>query len=179
MPIVKPLTPEQAKKSLANRLAPMADRLRQLKTNFGIRAKRVYLVWTKYQNVRGEGDEVEIKRVELLPTPKVSEVNAIAFMMSTGGVIPTGSLRLSEVSLNYTSDQLEGLYVPEKHEDEIPKNYKFYYEIVEDGRGDPMPTRQRFRLSAKPNRNETKLSWDITIERTSNDPDRYGKTFDE
>lgn len=179
MPKIGPLTPDKAKTTLINRLAGTVDRVRQINTNFGLRSQRVFLVWTKYSGQeRGDGREIELRRKEILPTPKVGPMNAISFTASTGGVMPVGTQRVQEISLTFTADELQGMWVPEPHE-EIPDNYRFYYEIVEDGRGDRQAERQRFRLSAKPWRNESNVCWDIILERVSLDADRCGKTPDE
>lgn len=180
MPTPKPLNPFQAKKTLANRLIGKVDRIRQFSTKFGLRSQRVFLVWTVYSGEeRGEGKETEIRRKEILPTPKIAPMNSISFMLSTGGVMPVGALKVSLISASITNDELEGLYVPERSEDRIPDKYRFYYEIVEDGRGDRKPLHQRFRLAAKPWRNEGAVSWEIVLERVSLDPDRDGITPDE
>jgi len=177
---IKPLTPDQAKHSLVNRLQKTVDRVRQIPVNFGLRSQRVFLVWTKYTgSERGEGREVEIRRKEILPTPKVGPMNAISFAAITGGIMPVGSQRVQNVSLSFTADELEGLWIPEPHEERVPEPYRFYYEIAEDGRGDRAPLRQRFRLAAKPWRNESAISWELILERVSEDPDRSGRTPDE
>lgn len=176
----RPLTPDQAKRSIANRLSPIVDKIRQIPVVLGVRSQRVFLVWTKYSGQeRGEGREIELRRKEILPTPKVGPMNSIAFLASTGGVMPVGTLRVQNVTLSLSNDELQGLWIPEPHEDKIPEPYRFFYEVVEDGRSDRAPSRQRFRLAAKPWRNEGTVSWELALERVSEDPDRSGRTPDE
>lgn len=99
----RPLNPFEAKRSLANRLAPTADRVRQIATRLGIRPYRCFLVWTRFSGEdRGEGDENLIARVELLPTPKVSELTSQQLLLYGAGTLPTGSLRVEKVSATFT-----------------------------------------------------------------------------
>jgi len=94
--------------------------------------------------------------------------------MLSAGMVPEGSVRIEKISPSYTFDQLRGLWRPEKHEDAIPEDTPFYYEVVEDGRGDPLPVRHRFRLLGLPARRAGKLDWTVTLQRVSGDNDRAG-----
>lgn len=177
MPKVRSLSPAQAKRSLANKLAPLADRLRQLNTNFGIRPYRVFLTWTRFGGEeRGEGHEKMFARAEILPTPKVSSLDAVSFSIFHAGTLPVGSIRVEEVSAAaFTEDMLRGLKVPDgsyldPDEQKIPEPYDFFYEVVEDGRGDGEPARDRYRLLSKPFRRAGKVDWTLMLERVS--PDR-------
>jgi hypothetical protein len=126
---------------------------------------------------RGEGREIEIKRIEILPTPRVESMENILLTAFTIGSIPIGLLRVRLVSATYTLDQLTGHWVPEPHEERLPENHNFFYEIFEDGRGDPVPLRQRFRLAAKPHRRAGSVSWDILLERIGTDHDATTATL--
>src|SRR5690349_24199276 len=108
MPKPRPLTPSQARSSLAHRFTDRADRLRQLNTRFGLRSRRVFLVWTRFTGEeRGEGKEQEIARVELLPTPRVTDATAVTRFGASAGVLPVGSLRVDQISAGaYTLDNL-------------------------------------------------------------------------
>lgn len=174
---IGPLTPEQAKKTLANKLGPLADRLRQKNTKFGIRPHRVFLTWTKFGgDERGEGHEKLLARLELLPTPRVDSLDSVTFSFFHAGTLPVGSIRVSEISVAaYTEDTLRGLKVPsgaylDPAMTQIPEPYDFFYEVVEDGRGDDEPARERYRLLNRPFRRAGKVDWTLMLERTS--PDR-------
>lgn len=174
MPRVRPLRQGEAQRTLAHRLAPRVDRLRQLNTRFGLRPYRVFLVWTKFGGAeRGEGDENLIKREELLPTPKVTDLNAVSKTLYTVGVLPVGTIRVEEISATYTADFLEGKIIePGKP---IPQPYSFFYEVVEDDRGGTAQTeRAKYRIAMKPFRMPGKVQWTITLERMSDDLDRDG-----
>lgn len=180
----KPLTPDRAKRTLAHKFGEkpgrpgLADRLRQLNTKFGLRSKRVFLVWTYFTGqTRGEGDEREWARQEILPTPKVTDLNAIALNPYSAGKLPIGTVRVTEISAAITMDRLVGDDVPRiTGEHEVPDRLDFFYEVVEDGRGDDPPVRQRFRRSAGPNRWEGGVQWQVMLERSSEDRDRRGQS---
>jgi hypothetical protein len=177
MPRIGPLTPAQAKATLAQRLGRVADNVRQIATILGARPYRVFLVWTKWSGQeRGEGQEAEIRRVEILPTPRVANLDAITFSLYHAGTLPVGSVKVDRISVvSFSSDLLTGNYVPAEHEDFIPEPYEFMYEVVEDGRGDNPPTRSRFRLLSFPFRRATQVDWTIMLERVGEDRNRYAQ----
>ena len=194
MPKVGPLSSaERARSTLAHRKTKIADRLRQLNTRFGLRSRRVFLVWTKWTGKeRGEGQEQQYARRELLPTPKVSDATAVRRNPRMIGIMPEGGLRLTEVSAGaYTRDNLLGTVIPAPGADqEAPRPVPgpavareqgepvsdplvdFFYEVVEDGRGDDPAKRQRFRPLAEPWRREGGLCWEVDLERADQDEHR-------
>lgn len=203
MPRPRPLPgDESAKRSLAHRLSRRADRLRQFHTKFGLRSRRVFLVWTRYTGeIRGEGDEVELARVELLPTPRVSDLTAISHNPFRHGTYPEGSIRVDQVSAGaYTEDNLMGLRIPGREAvDTAPRPTRgtrvagtlaaptsdpridFFWELVEDGRSSvsnepSQASRKRYRLLGGPYRKEGSLYWAANLQRVSEDLDRYGDT---
>lgn len=195
MPRPEPLPgPEAAKQALAHRLTRVADRLRQLNTRFGLRSSRVFLVWTEWTGVeRGEGDENLKARIELLPTPKVGDATAISRRPYSAGVFPEGSLIVTEISAGaYTRDVLMGLAIPRETttapradrgqpingngpERTTAPNIDFWYEVVEDGRGDDPAARQRYRVFGYPARKEGSLYWALVLERASEELNRSGQ----
>jgi len=202
MPRVRPLSsPEHAKRTLAHRLTRKADRIRQLSTRFGLRANRVFLVWTEWSGAeRGEGDEVVKHRVELLPTPRVSDP-AVTYQPRSSGSIPEGSVIVDQISAGaYNFDNLSGLLVPSdyavsprgpdfKSETLTPepvelapnRRIDFFYEIVEDGRGtpgtgNPPPYRHRFRLFGIPTRKPGSIYFTVVLEQADDELSRHGES---
>ena len=175
---VRPLSGAQARASLLQRLAPIIDKARQVAVNFGLRSRRVFLVWTRWTGVeRGEGDEIEIDRLELLPTPKVTGLDAVALNAFSAGILPEGSVRIDLVSALYTEDTLRGRVPPKMNGvrwEEFPKDVSFFYEVVEDGRGDVRPARQKYRVGSQFARRESNVSWSFVLERISEDNERDG-----
>lgn len=206
-----PLSPAQARATLAHRFTSKVDKLRTRLTSFGLRSKRVFLVWTHYSGEeRGEGVETVHARVELWPTPKVAEYTALLRNPYSAGVYPEGSVRVSEISAGaYTTDMLRGLIIPSDAErgccgchsvSPVPgtpidpgtgsgpggnglpvgelrttKELDFFYEIVEDGRGDDPAARLRFRIYSEPSRNEGRFQFEVVLQRASHDMGRDGK----
>jgi len=171
------LTPGEAKGSLAQRLIPLVDRLRfRTSVRLGLRPYNVFLVWGKWTgSERGEGASKEVRRVAIVPAPKIDDLSAITLDPRSGGVLPSGSIRVSRISGAFTRDELVGLWVPEQNEDSIPEPYEFYWEVVEDGRGDALPQRQKFRIMAAPQRRPGQVDWSVMLERVSEDNGRDGK----
>jgi hypothetical protein len=199
VPKPRPLSPERARHTLAHRLAPRVDRLRQFATRFGIRPYRVFLTWTRWSGQeRGQGSETVIGRIEILPTPKVVSLDNVRAQFFSGGVLPVGSLRLSGISALYTQDQLTGLAVPPDADfiedndpprrrsaaivsaspkpslKSLPEPLDFYWEVHEDGRGDDPPQHNKFRLAAWPSREAGNVQWVCMLERISVDELRDG-----
>lgn len=179
MPKIRPLTPGEARNTIAHRFAKVADKLRQLNTNFGIRPYRVFLVWQLWNgSERYEGDPVQTIECELLPTPLVATLDAVALDPRSAGVLPMGMMRLSEVSVDrYTRDRLRGIDIPGLGRFEhIPQLWSFFYEVREDGRGDCPPWRMKYKLANEPHRMADNMMWQFGIERISEDRERDGRS---
>ncbi len=176
MPKPRALSSLEARGTLVNRLTTRVDRLRQFQTKFGMRSQRCFLVWTKYSGTeRGEGREVEVARVEILPTPKVVGLDAVSRSPMAAGILPIGSIRLEEVSMSLGFDLLTGKVPPiAEGAVAIPEPFDFYYELMEDGRGDAQPVRSKFRLSGTPMLREENLDWVVLLTRESLDANRDG-----
>jgi hypothetical protein len=173
----RPLTDAEARCTIVARLGSTVDRARQAATRVGARPYRCFLVWTCWGGEEaGEGAEREVARVEILPTPIVRDLTGVALSPVASGVLPVGSLRVTEVSTLLTADQLTGKAVPLAHEDRIPEPYDFFYEVTLDARGDPQPPRNRYRLAALPSLDvERTFGWALLLERVSGDVDRHGQ----
>lgn len=161
----------QAQNSIAHRIVPRVDSIRQIATKLGVRPYRVSLVWGVFAgDERGEGAEVEVKRIEILPTPRILPFRLEHSMFPIGWV-PSGILRVKLISATLTEDMLLGKWVPNHHEIAIPQPYSFHYEIVEDGRGDATPRPRKYRLSGAPYRAASSVMWEIVLERIGTDND--------
>lgn len=178
------LSAAQARGTLMARLAGTAarpgviDRARQIAVNMGARPYRVELVWTTWTGAeRGEGTERELARLELLPSPQVTDLTSVALNAFSAGKLPVGSVRLSEVSAGrYTEDLLRGLRLPDGSRLDERKN-DFYFDVHEDGRNlapDELAERKRFRVMAGPHLSSCCTQYSIVLERASKDPNRMG-----
>jgi hypothetical protein len=173
---------------MAHRLSRTVDRVRQIPVNLGLRPYRVFLVWERATgDERGEGKQVVMRRFELLPVPKVESLDALSLSLTAGGVVPLGSVRVSRITASLTKDILNGDSIPsvdqiagcgckvdtwalDKEWDHLPVKWTFYIEVVEDGRGDDTPTRQKFALASPPVRRAGKMDWTMVLERVSEEP---------
>lgn len=193
MPKPAPLAPGQAQRTLAHRLAARVDRLRQFNTKFGIRSYRVFLVWSRWTGARrGEGREFELVRVEILPTPRVNDISGQVYRGWSAGVLPEGTLRITEISVHaFTSDNLTGRRIPAQYLEQAAVDHgaplrlrgselvddprvDFWWEVLEDGRGDDPSARQRYRRLGAPHRRETRFTWEVLLERASQESARTG-----
>lgn len=191
-----PLTPNQARHSLAQRLAPRADRIRQrVSVTLGVNPYRVFLTWTLYglsqDSERGDGTERLTHRTEILPVPRITDLTSIVNRSWSVGTVPEGSIRVDRISaFAYTEDVLRGIRIPSTpgQGQPLPNWYvkgpggnfqfaegvDFFYEVVEDGRGDDPAARKRMRLLGDPFRRADGAEWIIALQRADKDMDRTG-----
>lgn len=176
MPKIRPLCQGEARGTLAHRFAPLADRLRQFATDFGIRSRRVFLTWVASSGEeRGEGRESLLAQHEILPTPRVGDLTAVTQNPFSAGVLPVGTLRVDRISALLTADELFGRRVPHHAVDVSARNVDFFWEVVEDGRGDNPPARARYRVYGSPWRDEGGVHWVVLLERAGEDLSRRGR----
>ncbi len=174
---IRPLTRLEARASLASRLGRVADRARQVATRLGARPYRMWMVWARWTGARrGEGRFEVLREMEVLPTPKVATLDSVTFSIFHAGTVPEGSIKVSELSVRYTFDELQGHMVPELHEDVIPAPYEFFYEVREDGRGDAEPVRQRYSVMSYPFRDAENAQWTMLLQRVSEPRNRDGSS---
>jgi hypothetical protein len=197
-----PLTRDEAKATLVNRYGAIADKYRQLYTNYGLRSRRVFLVWSRWTGEeRGEGHERLLAEIEILPTPRISDATSIQRRPYSAGTLPEGSLFLDQISMaTFTQDILRGWVIPavrptprtcaernmqpdlevalsvngKTFERGSDRRIDFWYEIVEDGRGDFPASRSRYRVLSDPSRKEGSLFFSLVLERADEARDRSG-----
>jgi hypothetical protein len=199
MPRVGPLAKGAASNTLANRLGPRIDRLRQLETRFGLRSVRTFLVWVAWSGTeQGSGTEKVLAEIELLPTPKVPNFDAQQWQAKSGGRLPEGQVVIQEISLSYDRELLTGRRVPNNAKSDgtpiydVRTQVEFFYELRDDDRsspptgaqasGDhqshPLVRRSRFRPLGEPARREGFVSWSVLVERASQDRNPDGTLDD-
>lgn len=166
MPRPRAIGTSEAERTLAHRLGARVDRIRQFKTKLGVSPYRVYLVWTRAGGrERGEGEETELKRIEILPAPKVTDLNAVSITAMAAGTIPMGSIRITEVSVKLSQKTLTGeLILDGVAPNDVPK-YNFFYEVQLDERYGATQDKTKYRLSAVPFLDAENVQWIATLER--------------
>lgn len=101
------------RQKLTQRLAPRVDKLRQRLVSFGLRPYNVFLVWTHWSGLeRGEGAETELRRIQLIPNPLVEDLSGVTLNPFTAGLLPVGSIRISQISMSLNEDNLTGKLIP-------------------------------------------------------------------
>lgn len=190
------LTTGETRRNLAERLQPIADRVRQrVAVRMGVRPYRVFLVWTRsglsQDSERGDGRERLIARVEVLPAPRVTDLTGILRRSWSVGTVPEGSIRIDRITTTFTDDVLRGIKIPALigpetqarprvdqpgpgGDEQFAQPVDFFWEVVEDGRGDDPAYRRRFRLLADPYRDPGGAQWVVALERADRDMKRDG-----
>jgi hypothetical protein len=159
--------------TLARRLVPVADSLRDLYTTFGLRPYVVNLIRTRWSGgKRGVGAELLVSDVAILPTPLLTDMSAVAEIVTPVGLDEFGEVLLQQISGAYTEDFLRG---HDKEGRASPQDEQFYYEVefpppCEGRDGD----RRRFYMKGAPMYFADQFQWNIRLERARMDRNRAG-----
>lgn len=197
-----PLKPGQVGRTLADRLIPLADSVRQLYTDFGLRPYRIFLVWIEWKpegavlggqldfDEVGAGEPTLVREIELLPTPRV-ELGGVGKDFDAVGTTERGSVGVSEISESYSEDQLTGLlneFRDPKYPDTLRQGIDFFWEIREerppqglgrqfgpcDSSGGYQTVRRRFHVSGVPVRQADRFQWFVSLIRADGERSRSG-----
>lgn len=162
------------RRTLGQRLIPTIDRLRDLNTTFGLRPYTVRLIRTRWSDgVRGMGLESlqEGYPIALLPTPRITDLDQVVEVVNPVGVDEVGSILLSEVSGQYTEDDLRGWVrgmPPDQDE-------QFYYEVEFRNIAEAAPgQRRRFIADGAPMWQPEKFQWIVKLAKAYGDRQRNG-----
>lgn len=176
--IVRPLRNDELDRTLAAKLIPIVDRIRQLNTRFGTRSYRVFLVHVQWSGLRrGAGTPQELSRVEILPTPACADLDSVSEVLRPQGRTEEGGLSVTEISGKYSEDDLRGL-TPDLIDVTNPRtllpNVEFFWEVVEARSASPAPVRRRFTLGAAPSLSKDTIQWRVQLMRQDYDRSRTG-----
>jgi hypothetical protein len=156
------VTPGLMRHALAQKLIRPVDRIRDIATRLGARPYVVRLVRTRWSGSRrGEGMESLLTAEEILPTPKVIDLNTLSEVVTAVGPTELGLVQLQQVSGRYTEDYLTGVdpagNPPAATDDS-------YYEI-EFFRPDGQPAgKHRFALASTPFYAAARVQWVVTLD---------------
>lgn len=166
---VRALRGNEAGRSLVARLVPIADRLRQFYTQFGLRPYRVFIVhvvWAGGQ--KGAGNPIEISRREVLPTPRVRDMAGTNEVLRATGLSEEGGINVDQISAKYSEDDLMGrtldLQDPELRLTST-SGADFFWEVVENRVVEPTGFRRRYVPSAAPFISADGFQWKVTLTR--------------
>lgn len=169
-------TAQMFARSLARKLVKPVDRIRDLNTRFGLRPYLVFTIFTQWSGgQRNSGEEVVVgEPTAILPTPKISDLDELAEIVSPVGLDEQQGIVVSEISGCYTEEQLRGF--DNATGAEIPPDRSFYWE-VEFLRADGASTeRRRFNISAAPNYKPDNCEWIVRLTRSRPERTRSGAT---
>lgn len=152
---------------LTVRLTPTVDKIRQLYTRFGLRPYRVFLVHILWSGQRiGEGAPHEISRKEILPTPRVVDMQSTTEVLRAFGLTEEGGLSVDQVSAKYTEDDLMGR-TPDMTDLSLPRtglaNAEFFWEVVESRASDPPSTPRMYVPTAVPMLSRDGFQWKVQL----------------
>ncbi len=172
---------DQVADTLAWRLTGVVDRVRRLNSKFGIRRWRVYLVHVEWTGGRrGSGEQREVSRREIVPPPRVRDVDSIRRVVQPTGTIEDGEVIVDEISNRFTEDDLMGR-TPDLQDSVLQRTSRravdFFYEMVELRPSSPKPARRRYSPPvAVPELQRDGLGWVVTITKQDYDRGRNGGT---
>lgn len=177
---LRPPLPIFEPRTLVGRLLPVVDRLRNILAQTGVRIYRVFIVhayWTGQR--RGVGQQVISSRLELLPMPRVRDLNAVRRNVLSAGLTEEGDIVVDQISAKYTEDDLTGR-TPDNVDPSIPrtslKTVEFWYEIQENRPSNPPPPLRRFSPPvATPMLSRGGLAWTVILTKQSEDRGRRGE----
>lgn len=163
-----PISPTAYTHTLAAKLVPAIDKIRNLSAKFGLRPYVVRLVRTKWTGeMRGDGVEEVIWTKDLNPVPKLSNnLASIDMQLQNIGLDEQGSLYVSRISPTMTENELLG-----KRPDgtSIPANETFFWEIEFQRPDGTTPIKRRFYPDTLPSLDAGNCQWTMNIKRAQGD----------
>ena len=164
-PVLRPLRTGEAKRTDVELLGDVADDLRQLLTDFGVRPYTVRTVRVRWSGGEiGRGEPTVVFDLPLEPTPLVSDIRSVRRELGNAGIVARGDVRLSEVSPRYTEREIVNYFHQGMGPDEVG-----FIEVRIDDR-DGQPERKRYVVAGTPERRAVRFDWTVTL--TKQDGDR-------
>jgi hypothetical protein len=156
------VTPGLMRHTLAQRLIKPVDKVRDIATRLGARPYVVRIVRTRWSGVRrGEGMEQLVSSEEILPNPKLIDLNTLSEIVTPVGPTEIGLVQLQQVSGRYTEDYLTGV---DGHGNPPAATDDLYYEIQFFRPDGEEAGRHRFALASAPYYAASKVQWIITLD---------------
>ncbi len=162
--------------SLVQKLIPTVDKIRQLRTFFGMANYAVSLVHIKWSGTQiGEGVEQEISRTQILPNPVILDMTTTQEVMRSFGLTEEGTLVIDQISIKYSEDDLMGR-TPDMISPTLPRtnqaNTQFFWEVVELRKQNPSPIPRRYVPVAVPNLDKSGFAWKVALVKQTQDRSR-------
>ncbi len=152
------------------KLGPCIDVVRDIYTRIGARAYTTKLVKTRWSDGnRGDGVEEVIEEKVILPTPKITSLVDLDALVTGVGVNELGGIKLSQISMCFTEDELAGR---QSDGAALPTDQNFYYEIEFFSNGARIL--RRFTVDGVPSLEPLKFQWTVKLKRADEDRTRRG-----
>ena len=160
--------------SLVEDLGSVADDLRQLYTDFGLRPYRVFSVLQHWSGGRvGAGTVAVVREIEFLPTPLV-DVLPVKRRVTEGGFTEDGDTWLRQISPRLTEDEVQNLVAPGG----LQPGDDPFIEVRMDAR-DGLSERRRYTVQGPPARDAGGFEWKVRLVKANPDRGRQGETSGE
>lgn len=150
-------------KTLARKLVPVVDKIRDLHTRFGGRVYNVSIVRTVWSGgARGVGVESITSVTDVRPTPRVVDLGSLQEITTLIGLDESGSVSVNQISGRFTEQILLGVDA-EGRQPGLDENI-FY--VIEFPRADGTAgTKRRFHIRAAPSYDPYGFQWSIVLEK--------------
>lgn len=155
----------------ADDLAAVADELRQLKVDCGLRPYKVFSVvveWSSGELYRG--CETVICEQEFTPTPYI-DLRPMYTVMSPVGQLEHGDVVMREISPTLSEDQVRNLCFDGF---ELKNGQQKYIEVRYDERNGTPERRRRFVIRGVPWHDAERFEWVVTLSDQNIERDRAG-----
>lgn len=172
---------ERAPDTLAWQLTGVADDVRKIAADLGVRPYRVYLVHAEWSGeARGYGEAQIISRREIVPVPRVRDIDSATRNLRATGMTEEGDVVVDQISARLTEDDLLGK-TPDMRDAVQQRTSRakvqFWWEIVENRPSNPSPAIRRFSGPVKvPVLTRGGLQWRVTLVKQDLDRGRDGGT---
>lgn len=177
---LNPPPPWRTPSTLAARLVPIVDRIRELNSRLGIRPYRTFLVHGQWTGTRrGFGQLVVTSRREIVPVPRVRDMNQVSMRIKATGRTEEGSVYIDQISARIPEDDLIGR-TPDVQDVVQPRTSnplaEFWWEIEEARSTIPNPAIRRFVPSGVPMLSRDGFNWAVVLNKQDYDRGRDGST---
>jgi hypothetical protein len=142
--------------SFAAELYAVADDIRQIYTDFGMRPYRVFSVVYACDAGDGRGPMRLISELEFLPTPFV-DMRPLRSEIKPAGEVTRGLIAISQISPRYTERQISSAILDRP----LTHNETAFVEVRVDAR-DGTTIRRRILIVDVPWRNPDNFGWEVT-----------------
>lgn len=156
--------------TLIQKLTPVADKMRDLKTRLGARPYQVALITVRWSGGRrGVGTPEVAAMRPILPTPRVASLDSMTLLLQSVGLDESGTIRVSEISPSYTEDELRGVG-PQGQS--VPSDTEFFWEITYPRPAPAFAVKRRYQLRSAPMYNSTAFHWVVVLNKATEERDR-------